>query len=286
MERKGTHVTLMGLGLAVMPVLAAARMGTWETLEGGNGEMVITKSQGVGEGDSYRAEYSHLVPGDEPGTYKWETLSTQDPKTVSSLVDSISGLLETPFSFLNDFPSDMSQPAWVDMLDFDYGEMDMDTSVSNDADLRKVMRQRVKPAMKDCMKSKQMPNWRMGDRGASTWDWTKGGNADTADTLAPKAEPVKASPHSSSGLVCILFALGFLTLAAVGMVSVINCLLSYCCGSCRGASRDEGMSEPLLDRQFLVEGVTEAPHVHKSMPSTNKPTLVNVVTYEPLKPSN
>lgn len=240
----------------------------------------------MGEGDNYRAEYSHLVPGDEPGTYKWETLSTQDPKTVSSLMDSISGLLETPFSFLNDLSFDMSQPAWVDMIDFDNGEINMDTSVSNDADLRKVMQQRVKPAMKDCMKSKQMPSPQMRDRGASTWDWTKGGNVDAAGTWTPKAEPVEANPHSSSGLACILFALGFLTLAAVGMVSVINCLLSYCCGSCRGASRDEDMSEPLLDRQFLVEGVTEAPHVHKSMPSTNKPTLVNVVTYEPLKPIN
>lgn len=45
MERKGTPVTLLGLGLAVLPVLAAARMGTWETLDGGNGEMVITRSQ-------------------------------------------------------------------------------------------------------------------------------------------------------------------------------------------------------------------------------------------------
>lgn len=45
MERKGTRLTLLGLGLAVMPVLAAARTGTWETMDGGNGEMVITKSQ-------------------------------------------------------------------------------------------------------------------------------------------------------------------------------------------------------------------------------------------------
>lgn len=45
MERKGRPVTLLGLGLAVLPVLATARMGTWETLDGGNGEMVITRSQ-------------------------------------------------------------------------------------------------------------------------------------------------------------------------------------------------------------------------------------------------
>lgn len=243
----------------------------------------------MGETENYRAEYSHLVPGDEPGTYKWETLSTQDADQVNSLLDSVASLFNAPFSFLNDFPYDLSQPAWVDVIDFENEDLDADAPVTNEVDLRKVMQQRMKPAMKDCMKSKQMASRQMGNRDTSSnRGWMKAVPVDSAGTWKAEPEPAKASPHASSGLACIVFALGFLTLAAVGLVSVVNCFLSYCCGSCRGSRENDDMLEPLMDRQFLVEGVAEAPHVHSSMPSSNttKPTLVNVVTYEPLKPFN
>jgi len=44
MDRNGARRTALVMGLA-MPVLAAARMGAWETMDGGNGEMWITKTK-------------------------------------------------------------------------------------------------------------------------------------------------------------------------------------------------------------------------------------------------
>eukprot|EP00894_Picocystis_sp_ML_P000149 jgi/Pico_ML_1/50666/g1834.t1 len=147
----------------------------------------------MGETENYRAEYSHLVPGDEPGTYKWETLSTQDADQVNSLLDSVASLFNAPFSFLNDFPYDLSQPAWVDVIDFENEDLDADAPVSNEVDLRKVMQQRMKPAMKDCMKSKQMASRQMGNRDTSSnRGWMKAVPVDSAGTWKAEPEPAKS----------------------------------------------------------------------------------------------
>lgn len=273
--------------LACMPLRALARTGSWNVQEPRDGMLSTSRNEGNIVANSYRVDYSQLVPGDEPGTYKWETLSSEDPQTVNSLMDSVMSLFNMPFVLFGDESSTPLDVQWSDAEEVSKDPSYMVESMSGEKDMHKLMQMRMGPAMKDCMKHKQM-----GQGGADgyTYSWEsmtdEPVSAKTTWNDIPSADADKMM-HSTNGVACLLFALCFLVLAGVGLVTVVNGLLSYCCGGCCGSEEeDAAMREPLLDRQFLVEGTIDAPYVHGSFPSGEnaKPVLVNVVTHEPLKP--